>query len=59
MNNPPLAKHLASVLRDPTLFASILKMNNQEISELSQALQAALTVARNCVYLRTHEESPS
>ena len=57
--NQPLAKHLASVLRDPTLFASIIKMNNQEISELSQALQAALTVARNCVYLRTHEDTPA
>ena len=54
-----LAKHLQSVLKDQALYGSFLKLDNQEISELSQALQAALTVARNCVYLRTHEESPS
>lgn len=57
--NPPLAKHLQSVLDDKALFASIMSLNNQEISELSQSLQAALTVARNCVYLRTHEEPQS
>ena len=54
-----LAAHLQSVLKDHALYGAILKLDNQEISELSQSLQAALTVARNCVYLRTHEESPS
>ena len=54
-----LAKHLQSVLKDQALYGAILKLDNQEISELSQALQAAMNVARNCVYLRTHEESPS
>lgn len=54
-----LAAHLQSVLKDQVLYASIMQLNNQEISELSQALQAALTVARNCIYLRTHEEAQS
>ncbi len=54
-----LAAHLQSVLKDNGLYASILAMDSKEIAELSLALQGALTVARNCVYLRTHEESPS
>lgn len=54
-----LAAHLQSVLKDNGLYASILAMDSKEIAELSQSLQAALTVARNCVYLRTHEEPQS
>ncbi len=54
-----LAAHLQSVLKDNGLYASILAMDSKEIAELSQSLQAALTVARNCVYLRTHEEQAS
>ena len=57
--NQPLAKHLLSVLRDNSLYGSIIALDSQTIAELSQALQAALTVARNCVYLRTHEETPA
>jgi hypothetical protein len=52
-----LAKHLQSVLQDPALYAAIMAMDNQAISTLSQALQDALTVARNVVFIRTHEEA--
>ena len=54
-----LSKHLQSVLNDPALYSSILSLNNREISELSQSLQAALNVAKNCVLLRCNEETPA
>ena len=51
-----LAKHLASVLADKNLYASILDMDSKEIAELSLALQGALTVAKYAVYTRCHPE---
>ena len=54
-----LAAHLLSVLRDQSLYASILAMDSKEIAELSIALQGALTVAKNCVLLRVNEEQQS
>lgn len=50
---------LQSALADNGLYAAIIDLDNQAISELSQALQAALNVAHNCVYLRTREEPQS
>ena len=57
--NQPLARNLLTILQDNGLYFSILALSNQEIAELSQALQSAMNVARNCVYLRTHEEAKS
>lgn len=56
-----LAKHLASVLNDKGLYASILALDSTEIAELSMALEKAATVCRNTVYIRTHwtEEAQS
>jgi len=47
---------LQYALADNGLYAAILDLDNQAISELSQALQAALNVAKNVVFVRTHEE---
>lgn len=52
-----LAAHLLSVLRDQSLYASIIAMDSPAIAELSQALIAATNVAKNVISLRTHEES--
>lgn len=59
--NAARAKHLAAVLKDPTLYASILKLDNQAINDLFVALDKAATVCRNTVYIRTHwmEEAQS
>ena len=54
-----LAAHLLSVLRDNSLYGSIIALDSQTIAELSQALTAATNVAKNVISLRTHEESPS
>jgi hypothetical protein len=53
------ARHLANVLADPNLYASILDLDNKEIAELRLALQMALNVTRSVIYTRTHEESQS
>lgn len=47
---------LQSALADNGLYAAILDLDNQAISELSQALLAALNVAKSVVFTRTHEE---
>ena len=57
--NQPLAKHLLSVLRDNSLYGSIIALDSQTIAELSQALTAATNVAKNVISLRTHEEAQS
>lgn len=59
--NQPIVQQLQAVLRDPTLYASILTLDNQAISDLFQALDKAATVCRNTVYIRTHwmEEAQS
>ena len=57
--NQPLAKHLLSVLRDNSLYGSIIALDSQTITELSQALTAATNVAKNVISLRTHEEAQS
>jgi hypothetical protein len=54
-----LAAHLLSVLRDNSLYASILSLDSQTIAELSQALTAATNVAKNTVLLRCNEEQAS
>lgn len=54
-----LAAHLQSVLKDNSLYASILAMDSKEIANLSIALQLALNVTRNVIYTRTHKESQS
>jgi len=51
-----LTAHLQSVLRDPALYAAIMDLDNQAISDLSRDLRAALTVAHNVVFVRTHQE---
>ena len=53
------ARHLANVLADPNLYASILAMDGKEIANLSIALQMALNVTRSVIYTRTHEEEQS
>jgi len=53
------ARHLANVLGDQNLYASILDLDNKEIAELRLALQLALNVTRNVIYTRTHEEEQS
>lgn len=53
------ARHLANVLKDNGLYASILDLDSKEIAELSLALQMALNVTRSVIYTRTHEESQS
>jgi hypothetical protein len=58
-HNHTLARHLQSVLRDPALYAAIMDLDNQSISDLSRDLRAALTVAHNVVFVRTHQESQS
>lgn len=57
MPNHSIAAHLQQVLRDPALYAAIMDLDNQAISDLSRDLQAALTVAKNVVFVRTHQES--
>lgn len=52
----PTAKHLASVLADPNLYASILDLDSKEIAELSLALQATMNVTRYAIYARCHPE---
>ena len=53
------ARHLANVLADKNLYASILEMDSKEIAELRLALKMALNVTRSVIYTRTHEESQS
>lgn len=52
-----IARHLQSVLQDPALYAAIAALDNQGISDLSRDLRAALTVAKNVVFVRTHQEA--
>lgn len=52
----PTAKHLASVLADPNLYASILDLDSKEMAELSLALSDALNVAKYAIYTRCHPE---
>ena len=47
---------LQSALADKALYAAIMDLDNQAISDLSRDLRAALTVARNVVFVRTHQE---
>ena len=53
------ARHLANVLADQNLYASILDLDSKEIAELRLALQMALNVTRSVIYTRTHKESQS
>ena len=48
---------LQSALADKALYAAIMDLDNQAISDLSRDLRAALTVAKNVVFVRTHQEA--
>ena len=58
MNNS-IAKHLQSVLRDPSLPGAIAELSNQDMADLSLALKEAREVAQYVVWARCHPEEQS
>lgn len=54
--NGQIARHLLSVLRDPSLPGAIAELSNQDMADLSLALKEAREVAQYVVWVRCHPE---
>lgn len=57
--NGQLARHLVSILRDPSLPGAIAELSNQDMADLSLAMKEVRELAQYVIWIRCHPEEKS